>query len=68
VRIHLRMGINTGQWSSARSATSCTTNLAARLQWIAEPGSIRVSLSTQRAPLPYFEFKGTRKACAERHG
>ena len=48
--------------------TLATTNLAARLHRIAEPGSIRVSLSTQRATMPYFEFKGTRKACVERHG
>jgi hypothetical protein len=34
-----------------------TTNLAARLQSHAEPGAIRISETTQRAALPYFEFK-----------
>src|SRR5439155_15851174 len=33
-----------------------TTNLAARLQSLAKPGTIRTSEATHRATLPYFEF------------
>jgi tetratricopeptide (TPR) repeat protein len=38
------------------TAIGNTTNLAARLQSLAEPGTIRISEATHRATLPYFEF------------
>ena len=64
--VGLRMGLNTGMVVVGKigdnlrmdyTAIGDTTNLAARLQGIAEPGSIRTSESTYRAALPYFEFQ-----------
>src|SRR5678815_2663787 len=60
------MGLNTGTVVVGKigdnlrmdyTAVGDTTNLAARLQSHAEPGAIRISETTQRAALPYFEFR-----------
>ena len=65
-KIRLRMGLNTGAVVVGKigdnlrmdyTAIGDTTNVAARLQGIAEPGTIRTSESTHRAALPYFEFR-----------
>ena len=65
-QLRIRMGLNTGTVVVGKigdnlrmdyTAVGDTTNLAARLQSHAEPGAIRISETTQRAALPYFEFK-----------
>jgi class 3 adenylate cyclase/tetratricopeptide (TPR) repeat protein len=61
----VRVGVNTGMVVAGTigdnlrmdyTAIGNTTNLAARLQSLAEPGTIRTSEATRRAALPYFEF------------
>ena len=61
----LRIGLNTGMVVVGKigdnlrmdyTAIGDTTNLAARLQGHAEPGSIRISDSTRRAAEAHFEF------------
>jgi class 3 adenylate cyclase/tetratricopeptide (TPR) repeat protein len=63
--VRVRMGVNTGMvvvgtiGDNLRmdyTAIGNTTNLAARLQSLAAPGTIRLSEATYRAALPYFEF------------
>ena len=63
--VRMRVGVNTGMvvvgtiGDNLRrdyTAVGNTTNLAARLQQLAEPGAIRTSEATHRAALPYFEF------------
>jgi class 3 adenylate cyclase/tetratricopeptide (TPR) repeat protein len=76
--IRVRVGVNTGMvvvgtiGDNLRmdyTAVGNTTNLAARLQSLAEPGTLRISDATYRAALPYFEFtalgKHTLKGIAE---
>jgi class 3 adenylate cyclase len=76
--IRVRIGVNTGMvvvgtiGDNLRmdyTAVGDTTNLAARLQSLAAPGTIRISEATHRAALPYFEFtalgKQTLKGIAE---
>ena len=76
--VRVRMGVNTGMvvvgtiGDNLRmdyTAVGNTTNLAARLQSLAAPGTIRISEATHRAALPYFEFtalgKHTLKGIAE---
>jgi len=64
--LQLRMGLNTGRIVVGKigdnlrmdyTAIGDTTNLAARLQSIADPDTIRVSESTYRAALDDFEFQ-----------
>src|SRR6185436_8842981 len=64
-QLGIRMGLNTGTVVVGKigdnlrmdyTAVGDTTNLAARLQSHAEPGAIRISETTQRAALQYFEF------------
>jgi class 3 adenylate cyclase/tetratricopeptide (TPR) repeat protein len=64
-QLQLRMGLNTGMVVVGRigdnlrmdyTAIGDTTNLAARLQGHAEPGTIRTSQSTRRAADAYFTF------------
>src|SRR5262245_21651865 len=63
--VRVRMGINTGMVVVGTiadnlrmdyTAVGDTTNLAARLQQHAEPGTTRVSEATHRATLPHLEF------------
>jgi class 3 adenylate cyclase/tetratricopeptide (TPR) repeat protein len=63
--VRVRIGVNTGMvvvgtiGDNLRmdyTAVGNTTNLAARLQALAEPGTVRLSEATYRAALPYFEF------------
>jgi class 3 adenylate cyclase/tetratricopeptide (TPR) repeat protein len=63
--VQVRMGVNTGMVVVGAigdhlrmdyTAIGNTTNLAARLQALAEPGTICISAATHRATLPYFEF------------
>ncbi|MCW5659059.1 MAG: AAA family ATPase [Burkholderiaceae bacterium] len=63
--LQLRMGLNTGTVVVGKigdnlrmdyTAIGDTTNLAARLQGHAQPGTIRVSDSTRRAAAAHFEF------------
>jgi class 3 adenylate cyclase/tetratricopeptide (TPR) repeat protein len=76
--VRVRVGVNTGMvvvgtiGDNLRmdyTAVGNTTNLAARLQQLAAPGTIRISEATHRAALPYFEFtalgKHTLKGIAE---
>ncbi len=76
--IRVRVGVHTGtvvvgtigdNLRMDYTAVGNTTNLAARLQSLAEPGTIRISEATHRATLPYFEFaalgKHTLKGIAE---
>jgi class 3 adenylate cyclase/tetratricopeptide (TPR) repeat protein len=76
--VRVRVGINTGMVVVGKigdnlrmdyTAIGNTTNLAARLQSLAAPGTIRLSEATHRAALPYFEFtalgKHTLKGIAE---
>jgi class 3 adenylate cyclase/tetratricopeptide (TPR) repeat protein len=76
--VRVRMGINTGMvvvgtiGDNLRmdyTAVGNTTNLAARLQSLAAPGTIRISEAVYRAALPYFECtalgKHTLKGIAE---
>jgi class 3 adenylate cyclase/tetratricopeptide (TPR) repeat protein len=64
--VRVRMGLNTGMVVVGKigdnlrmdyTAIGDTTNLAARLQGFAEPGTIRASDSTRRAAAAHFEFK-----------
>lgn len=64
--LQLRMGLNTGRIVVGKigdnlrmdyTAIGDTTNLAARLQGIADPDTIRVSESTHRAAKTHFNFK-----------
>jgi class 3 adenylate cyclase len=64
--VRLRMGLNTGMVVVGKigdnlrmdyTAIGDTTNLAARLQGFAEPGTIRLSEATRRAAHAHFEFK-----------
>jgi len=64
--VHLRMGLNTGMVVVGKigdnlrmdyTAIGDTTNLAARLQGFAEPGSIRASETTKRAAQHHFAFR-----------
>src|SRR5262245_37274306 len=63
--VHVRVGIHTGlvvvgtigdNLRMDYTAVGNTTHLAARLQQLAAPGTIRTSAATHRAALPYFEF------------
>lgn len=65
-RVRLRMGLNTGPVVIGRigdnlrmdyTAIGDTTNIAARLQGLAHPGSVCVSESVQAVGAPYFEFE-----------
>jgi hypothetical protein len=65
--VRVRIGVNTGTVVVGKigdnlrmdyTAIGDTTNLAARLQGTAAPGSIRVSEATERVARPYFEFRG----------
>jgi class 3 adenylate cyclase len=67
VDFRMRIGINTGTVVVGKigddlrmdyTAAGDTTNLAARLQGLAEPGSILVSALTHRLTKDYFEFSG----------
>ena len=64
--VRLRMGLNTGMVVVGKigdnlrmdyTAIGDTTNLAARLQGFAEPGTIRASETTRRAAEAHFKFK-----------
>jgi class 3 adenylate cyclase len=64
--VRLRMGLNTGAVVVGKigdnlrmdyTAIGDTTNLAARLQGLAEPETMRISETTQRAAQAHFEFK-----------
>jgi class 3 adenylate cyclase len=64
--VRVRMGLNTGMVVVGKigdnlrmdyTAIGDTTNLAARLQGFAEPGTIRASDSTRRTAAAHFEFK-----------
>ena len=66
-QVHLRMGLNTGPVVVGRigdnlrmdyTAVGDTTNIAARLQSFAKPGSICVSENVQDLGLVHFEFQG----------
>jgi class 3 adenylate cyclase len=70
-RVRLRMGLNTGPVVIGRigdnlrmdyTAIGDTTNIAARLQGLAQPGTVYVSASVQAVGLHHFEFEalGTR--------
>jgi hypothetical protein len=68
--VRVRMGVHTGMVVVGKigdnlrmdyTAVGNTTNLAARLQSLAEPGAIRISEATYRAALPYFEFRALGK-------
>jgi class 3 adenylate cyclase/tetratricopeptide (TPR) repeat protein len=65
-QVRLRIGLNTGtvvvgsigdNLRMDYTAVGNTTNLAARLQSMAEPGTMRISESTQRAAGAHFEFR-----------
>jgi class 3 adenylate cyclase len=65
VRFQMRIGINTGTVVVGKigddlrmdyTAAGHTTNLAARLQGLAEPGTVLVSENTQRLTKEFFEF------------
>jgi class 3 adenylate cyclase len=64
--VQLRMGLNTGKAVVGKigdnlrmdyTAIGDTTNLAARMQSFAEPGTIRLSEATRRAADPHFTFR-----------
>jgi class 3 adenylate cyclase len=64
--LRVRIGVHTGHVVVGKigdnlrldyTATGDTTNLAARLQQHAEPGAIRVSETTQRVTLSWFQFR-----------
>ncbi|MDP8930382.1 MAG: AAA family ATPase, partial [Actinomycetota bacterium] len=66
VELRFRVGLNTGRVVVGRisdqlgmeyTAIGDTTNLAARMEQLAEPGSVYVSESTHWAARDYFEFK-----------
>jgi class 3 adenylate cyclase/tetratricopeptide (TPR) repeat protein len=68
--VRVRMGVNTGMVVVGKigdhlrmdyTAVGNTTNLAARLQALAEPGTIRISEATYRAALPHFAFRALGK-------
>ena len=65
-KVRLRMGLNTGPVVVGRigdnlrmdyTAIGDTTNLAARLQGLAQPGTVCVSGSVQAVGAPFFEFE-----------